>query len=188
MALSQELIDKAANVLLEWGNEATAEMQSLLNKRLKRTQSESLLSQSINFEGTKATANGLIAEWNLDDYYIYVDLGVKGVQNKSKTYTSKEYPSGFQFKNASTPPQMIDALKLYIARKGIPLVDLEGKPMTPIQKAYQMSKAIKKKGTDGTRFYSDVFNEKGFKRLTDNLAKVFGAEIEITITTELKTL
>ena len=50
MPLSQEIIDKAASVLLEWSTEATAEMQRLLNERLKKTAQESMLSQSINFE------------------------------------------------------------------------------------------------------------------------------------------
>jgi hypothetical protein len=189
MPLSQEIIDKAAAVLQEWGNEATAQMQKLLNERLKVTdRGESQLSQSIIWDGSEATPEGATAVWNLDDYYVYVDLGVRGVNNKSKTYTSDEFPSGFQFKNMATPPAMVDAMKLYIARKGIPLKDLDGNSMTQIQKAFQMSKAVKSKGTDGTRFYSDVFNDYGFKRLTDKLSAALGTEIEINITTELKTL
>ena len=122
----------------------------------------------------------------MDDYYIFVDLGVKGTENKSKTYTSNDYPAGFQFKNLSTPPQMIDSLKNYISRKGIPLQDLKGNAMTIEQKAFQMGKAIKKKGTDGTRFYSDVFNDKGFKRLTDKLEKKLGGDFEAGIVVILK--
>ena len=186
MPLSQELITKAQNILQEWSNEATAEMQRLLNERLKKNQYESALSQSINFEGTDATAEGAVATWSLDDYYIFVDLGVKGVNNKSKTYTSDDYPAGFQFKNLGTPPQMIDAMKNYISRKGIPLQDLQGNKMTIEQKAFQMSKAVKSKGTDGTRFYSDVFNDKGFKRLTDKLERSIGGEFEVKIIAQLK--
>jgi hypothetical protein len=188
MPLSQEIIDKASSVLQEWGNEATAQMQKLLNERLKRTASESLLSQSIDWQGSEVSPDGATAIWNLDDYYVYVDLGVKGVNNKSKTYISDEFPAGFQFRNIGTPPAMVDAMKLYIARKGIELVDQQGNRMTAVQKAFQMAKAVKKKGIDGTRFYSDVFNDYGFKRLTDKLSAALGTEIEINITTELKTL
>ena len=188
MPLSQELIDKANSVLIEWSNEATFEMQKLLRERLKKnaSNSESQLSASINFEGTQATEAGAVATWTLDDYYIFVDLGVKGVNNKSKTYTSDDYPAGFQFKNLGTPPQMIDAMKNYISRKGIPLQDLQGNKMTIEQKAFQMSKAVKSKGTDGTRFYSDVFNDKGFKRLTDKLERSIGGEFEVKIIAQLK--
>lgn len=188
MPLSEELISKAASILLEWSNEATIEMQRLLRERLKKnaSNSESQLSASILFEGTEVVSDGVVATWNLDDYYIFVDLGVKGTENKSTTYTSPDYPSGFQFKNLNTPPQMIDAMKLYISRKGIPLQDLKGNAMTIEQKAFQMSKAIKKKGTDGTRFYSDVFGDAGIKRLTDKLDRALGQEFEIKIIQGLK--
>jgi hypothetical protein len=190
MPLSQEIIDKAAAVLQEWGNEATAQMQKLLNERLKRTAQESQLSQSIDWTGSEVTPDGATAVWNLDDYYVYVDLGVKGVNNKSKTYTSDEFPAGFQFRNIGTPPAMVNAMQNYIARKGIQVTPKEGE--TVIDASFRMAKAmsiaVKKKGIDGTRFYSDVFNDYGFKRLTDKLSAALGTEIEINITTELKTL
>ena len=188
MPLSQEIIGKANSVLLEWSNEATAEMQRLLNERLKKTAKESMLSQSINFEGTEAFVGGVTATWSLDDYYVYVDLGVNGVQNKSRTYTSTEFPAGFQFKNLGTPPQMIDSLQNYIARKGIQVIPKGGKSV--IEESFSMAKTmayfIKKKGTDGTRFYSDVFNDKGFKRLTDKLERSIGGEFEVKIIAQLK--
>jgi len=199
MPLSQELIDKANSVLLEWSNEATAEMQRLLNERLKKTAQESMLSQSINFEGTEAFVGGVTATWSLDDYYVYVDLGVKGYQNKSKTYTSVEFPQGFQFKNygkkpktdkpiSGAPSPMVAALQNYISRKGIQVIPKGGKSV--IEESFSMAKTmtyfIKKKGTDGTRFYSDVFNDKGFKRLTDKLERSIGGEFEVKIIAQLK--
>lgn len=197
MPLSQELIDKAASVLLEWSNEATFEMQRLLRERLKRKDFESSLSQSINFEGTQATESGIVAKWDLDDYYIYVDLGVKGIINKSakgketKTYTSAEFPQGFQFKNYGTPPQMINALQSYIARKGIQVRMFKDQDAAEVladsfEMAETMAFFIKRKGTDGTRFYSDVFNDKGFKRLTDKLERAIGGEFEVKIIAQLK--
>ena len=199
MPLSQELITKAQNILQEWSNEATAEMQRLLNERLKKNQYESALSQSINFEGTDATAEGAVATWSLDDYYVYVDLGVKGYGNKSKTYTSDEFPQGFQFKNygkkpkgnkpiSGAPSPMVEALQNYIARKGIQVIPKGDKSV--IEESFSMAKTmayfIKKKGTDGTRFYSDVFNDKGFKRLTDKLERSIGGEFEVKIIAQLK--
>ena len=199
MPLSQELITKAQNILQEWSNEATAEMQRLLNERLKKNQYESALSQSINFEGTDATAEGAVATWSLDDYYVYVDLGVKGYGNKSKTYTSDEFPQGFQFKNYGKKPKgtnpvmgapspMVAALESYITRKGIEIIPKGNKSI--MEERFSMAKSmayfIKKKGTDGTRFYSDVFNDKGFKRLTDKLERSIGGEFEVKIIAQLK--
>jgi hypothetical protein len=190
-ALTQEMINTTAKVLQEWGNEATAQMQQLLKKRLKQNSQVSQLAESIDWTGSKVTTNGTTAVWNLNDYWIYIDLGVKGTKNRAKTYTNVDYPAGFKFKNLGVPPQMRNAMQSYIARKGIKVrQSVRESKQTVIERSFQMahamSVAVKKKGIDGTRFYSDVFNDKGFKRLTDKLEKALGQEVEIKIIAELK--
>lgn len=192
MPLSQSIIDKAAAVLQEWGNEATFEMQRLLKQRLKQNAQVSDLSQSIDFTGTKVTTEGAIAIWNLNDYWVYVDLGVKGVQNRSRTYTSKDFPAGFRFHNLGVGKKMSDAMYNYIVRKGIKVRQTRQESKKSVidrakSMAFAMSRAVKKKGITGTRFYSDVFNDKGFKRLTDKLETALGQEIEVRIIAALKT-
>jgi hypothetical protein len=190
-ALTQEMINTTAKVLQEWGNEATAQMQQLLKKRLKQNSQVSQLAESIDWTGSKVTTNGTTAVWNLNDYWIYIDLGVKGVKNRAKTYTNVDYPAGFKFKNLGVPPQMRNAMQSYIARKGIKVrQSVRESKQTVIERSFQMahamSVAVKKKGIDGTRFYSDVFNDKGFKRLTDVLEEALGQDVEIKIIAELK--
>ena len=191
-ALTQKMMHTTASILQEWGRKQTEEMQKLLLARVKRgNATDNLLARSIIFDGSKVTTNGSTAIWNLNDYWIYVDLGVKGVKNRSKTYTSVDYPSGFKFKNLGVPPQMRNAMQDYISRKGIKVRDSKGESkQTVIERSFQMahamSVAVKKKGIDGTRFYSDVFNDKGFKRLTDVLEEALGQEVEIKIIAELK--
>lgn len=189
--LSQEMMQITANVLQEWGNEATAQMQQLLKKRLKQSSQVSALAESIDWTGSKVTTNGTTAVWNLNDYWIYIDLGVKGIKNRAKTYTNVDYPAGFKFKNLGVPPQMRNAMQSYIARKGIKVRQSKTESkQTVIQRSFQMatamSIAVKKKGIDGTRFYSDVFNDKGFKRLNDKLERALGQEIEIKIIADFK--
>lgn len=185
MPLPQSIIDKAAQVLQEWGNEATFEMQRLLKARLKVTAQVSDLAQSIDFEGSKVTTKGAVAIWNLNDYWVYVDLGVKGTRNRAKTFTSKQFPGGFKFKTPYVGFKMQNAIGEYIVRKGIK-PEINGKRVTNKQKAFQMATAIKRKGIDGTRFYSDVFNDKGFKKLTDRLARAVGEEMEVRIVAGFK--
>ena len=188
-ALTQEMMQITANVLQEWGMEATAEMQRLLLERVKRgNKTDNLLARSIIFDGTKITTQGTTAIWDLNDYWIYVDLGVKGVKNRSKTYTSKDYPAGFQFKTLGVGFKMLHAFTDYITRKGVKVITAPGERVIEAQfsMAHAMAKAVKKKGIDGTRFYSDVFNDKGFKRLNDKLEKALGQEVEIKIIAELK--
>lgn len=186
--MKQEVIETMASVLQEWGNEATYQMKRNLKSRLKQRAQVSELEQSINFDRTRATVNGAVVEWSLNDYWIYIDLGVKGVKNKVKTYTSKDYPGGFKFKNLGVGFQMRDAMQNYIARKGIKVDAKEGQSrlQASFQKAYAMSKAVKKKGIEGTRFYSDVFNEQGFDRLAKKLEKALGQTVEITFVEDLK--
>ena len=190
--LSQDLMQITASVLQEWGTKQTEQMQKLLLARVKRgNATDNLLARSIIFDGSKVTTNGTTAVWNLNDYWVYVDLGVKGVNNRSKTYTNKDFPSGFKFKNLGVSPQMRNAMQDYIARKGIKVRQSKGESKQTViersfQMAYAMAKAVKRKGIDGTRFYSDVFNEAGFKRLNDILEKALGQEIEITIIANFK--
>jgi hypothetical protein len=82
-------------------------------------------------------------------------------------------------------------MQSYIARKGIKVrQSVRESKQTVIERSFQMahamSVAVKKKGIDGTRFYSDVFNDKGFKRLTDVLEEALGQDVEIKIIAELK--
>lgn len=191
MPLQQSTIDKAAQILQEWGNEATEQMKKLLKERLKQTAQVSELAQSIDFTGTQVTTDGATAIWNLNDYWVFVDLGVKGVYNRSKTYTSKDYPAGFKFKTLGVGFKMATAFQSYIARKGIKVRQSREESKQSVKDrsfkmAYAMALAVKKKGITGTRFYSDVFNDKGFKRLTDKLNKSLGEDIEVKIISGLK--
>ena len=196
MNISKDIIDTAAKVLQEWGNEATFEMKRLLKERAKNP-NDIILDKSLIFDGTTITTNGTTAIWNLNDYWIYVDLGVKGLKNVSSkgrmtnTYTSKDYPQGFRFRNLGTPPQMVNAMQNYIARKGIKVRQNKNQKTSDViansfKMARAMSISVKLKGIDGTRFYSDVFNEKGFKKLTDRLENALGQEVEIKIISAFK--
>jgi hypothetical protein len=188
-ALTQEMMQITAKVLQEWGRKQTEEMQKLLLARVKRgNKTDNLLARSIIFDGTKITTQGTTAVWDLNDYWMYVDLGVKGVKNRSKTYTSVDAPAGFQFKTLGVGFKMLHAFTDYITRKGIKVITEPGERVIEAQfsMAHAMAKAVKKKGIDGTRFYSDVFNDKGFKRLNDMLEKALGQEIEIKIIADIK--
>lgn len=182
MSISKELLDKTSTIVTDWANDAVKQMRKLLRERSK-SGDDSMLAQSINFNGTKITSDGVQLVWDIDDYYIYIDLGVKGYNNTSKTRVGPEKPSGFKFKNASTPKQMINSLKDYISRNGIPLDVHEGQTTLEAleAKAYSMAKAIKRKGINATGFYSDVFNQKNFDSLADKLSTVLGEAISVKI-------
>jgi hypothetical protein len=180
--LKQEAIEVIASELQQWGNEATFEMQRLLDLRVKeKDKAANSLRASINFESAVSITNGTRAEWTLNDYYVYIDLGVKGVQNRSKTYGT------FAFKNMHVSKGFLKSLESYITRKGKEIPEGKGSVLERRKSlAYLMGKAIKRKGIDGTRFYSDVFNEAAFQKLANRIAEKLGQYYEIKITADLK--
>ena len=197
MTLSDEILDKCGDVLLEWGNKNAEHMRVLLRQRLKQKQTESNLAQSIVLKNPTIKGGMVTMAIDLNDYWMFVDLGVKGLKNRSasgvptKTYTNKDFPNGFTFKNMATPPQMISNLQDYIARKGIQARVSKNQSTaqvieTSFQMAQSMADAIKMKGIDGTRFYSDTFNDESYNELTNELSKVIGQEVEFRLITEFK--
>jgi hypothetical protein len=197
MTLSDEILDKCADVLLEWGNANAEQMRILLRQRLKQKQTESNLAQSIQAKNPTIKGGVVSMAIDLNDYWMFVDLGVKGLKNVSaagvqtKTYTNKDFPQGFSFRNMGTPPQMISNLQDYIARKGIQVrVSKNQSGAEVIRDSFTMAKsmadAIKKKGIDGTQFYSDTFNQESYNELTNKLSTIIGQEVEFKLITEFK--
>ena len=197
MKLSDEILDKCADVLLEWGNANAEQMRKLLRERLKHKKTESNLAQSINAQNPTIKGGVVSMAIDLNDYWMFVDLGVKGLKNQSasgvptKTYTNKDFPQGFAFKNTSTPPQMILALQDFIARKGIPARTSKEQSsfdvvVSSFEMASAMADAIKLKGIDGTKFYTDTFNQESYNELTTKLSTIIGQEVEFRLITEFK--
>jgi hypothetical protein len=197
MTLTDDILDKCADVLLEWGNANAEQMRILLRQRLKQKQTESNLAQSIQTKGATVKGGVVTMTIDLNDYWMFVDLGVKGLKNRSasgtptKTFTNKDFPQGFSFKNMATPPQMISNLQDYIARKGIQVRTSKSQSGAEVIQnsftmAQSMADAIKKKGIDGTQFYSDTFNQESYNELTNKLSLIIGQEVEFKLITEFK--
>ena len=197
MKISDEILDKCADVLLEWGNENAESMRKLLRERLKHKKTESRLAESIHANAPTIKGGVVTMAIDLNDYWMFIDLGVKGLVNSSavgvptKTYTNKDYPSGISFKNTSTPPQMITNLQDFIARKGIQARTSKNQSafdvvVSSFQMASAMADAIKLKGIDGTRFYTDTFNQESYNELTNKLSLIIGQEVEFRLITEFK--
>ena len=199
MKLSDEILDKCASALKLWGNANAEQMRQLLRQRLKHKNTESNLAQSIVLKNPTVKGTVVNMEIELNDYWMFIDLGVKGLRNRSgkttgsiptKTYTNKDFPSGFSFRNMATPPQMISNLQDFIARKGLPARVANESTSQVIQTSFQMAEsmaiAIKLKGIDGTKFYTDTFNQESYNELTTMLSDIIGQEVEFRLITEFK--
>ena len=200
MKLSDDILEKVAKALTLWGNANAESMRKLLRERLKQKQTESSLAESIEPKDAVVKGNSVTMTIGLNDYWMYVDLGVKGLRNRSaistgskptETFTNKDYPNGFKFKTMGYPAEMITNLQDYIARKGIQArvsKDQNGNEViqTSFQMAESMATAIKLKGIDGTKFYTDTFTDESYSELTTMLSDIIGQEVEFKLITELK--
>jgi hypothetical protein len=86
---------------------------------------------------------------------------------------------------------MITNLQDFIARKGIQARTSKNQSafdvvVSSFQMASAMADAIKLKGIDGTRFYSDTFNDESYNELTNKLSLIIGQEVEFRLITEFK--
>jgi PBP1b-binding outer membrane lipoprotein LpoB len=85
---------------------------------------------------------------------------------------------------------MISNLQNFISSKGLEARVGNESTSQVIQTSFQMAEsmaiAIKLKGIDGTRFYSDTFNDESYNELTNKLSLIIGQEVEFRLITEFK--
>lgn len=125
-------------------------------------------------------------ELSLEDYYKYVDKGVRG----QKETRPGAQGSPYKFGNKMPPPAM---LKRYIASKGISIKgysdqkkslrkSIRAKKNNPLDRAaFAMAKAIQKRGIKGTHFYSSEANPRAFTILTRQAEKMLGKGVIFSI-------
>lgn len=112
---------------------------------------------AFNFLGVKETKTGYRIEIKVGvDYADYVDKGVRGIQNRRKTYPNAE-GKFYQFKTYGMPPEALQQLEGWAARKNIELQAtslIEGRRnLKQISSpASRLAYYIKKYGIAGTNF------------------------------------
>jgi hypothetical protein len=130
----------------------------LVNELAKNSPADSgkLASAFSNFK-VKETKTGYRLEIKVGvDYADYIDKGVRGVQNKRKTYPNDE-GKFYQFKNYYMPPEAIMQLQGWMQRKNMEIQAtnlIEGRQMLPqiSTSAKRLAYFIKKYGIEGKQF------------------------------------
>lgn len=98
------------------------------------------------------------------EYFDYIDKGVKGIQNRRKTYPNKD-GKHYQFKTYGMPPEALQQLQGWMQRKNMEIEatnlrikygdeDMKGRQMLPqiSSSAKRLAYFIKKYGIAGTNF------------------------------------
>ena len=145
------------------------------------------LADSFSVIGVKETKTGYRLEISVGaEYSDFQDKGVKGIQNRRKTYPNSE-GKHYQFKNYYMPPQVLVELEGWMRRKNMEIEAtnlIEGRQMLPqiSSSAKRMAYFIKKYGIEGKQFIKKSIDEStpqfnidikeiGFNSLTLTIAK-----------------
>jgi hypothetical protein len=136
----------------------------LVNELAKNSPADSgKLASSYSVLGVKETKTGYRLEIKVGvDYADYIDKGVRGVQNKRKTYPN-EQGKFYQFKNYYMPPEAIMQLQGWMQRKNMEIQAtnlIEGRQMLPqiSTSAKRLAYFIKKYGIEGSQFIKKSIN------------------------------
>lgn len=122
------------------------------------------LASSYSVLGVKETKTGYRLEIKVGvDYADYIDKGVKGIQNRRKTYKNAD-GKFYQFKTYGMPPEALQQLEGWAARKNIELQAtglIEGRRNLPqiTSPASRLAYYIKKYGIEGRQFIKKSIDE-----------------------------
>ena len=176
--MSENVTEIISKVLDEWAIDRVENATTLLDKQ--GIPFTSPLNQSIQTTELKVQGLNIGIGFTANDYYIYIDEGVKGLKNRVPT-------SGlFSFKTPFPSRNMIKSLEDYIPRYGI-VPSGGGKSVTIPKKekaAIGMAYAIKQKGIKQKPFWKPTFNEEAFNDLATRLEDALGEDINLTLTIE----
>lgn len=122
------------------------------------------LASSYSVLGVKETKTGYRLEIKVGvDYADYIDKGVKGIQNRRKTYPNQD-GKYYQFKTYGMPPEALQQLQGWMQRKNMEIEAtnlIEGRQMLPqiSSSAKRLAYYIKKYGIEGRQFIKKSIDE-----------------------------
>jgi hypothetical protein len=122
------------------------------------------LASSFSVIGVSETRTGYRLEIKIGvDYADYIDKGVKGIQNKRKTYKNDD-GRFYQFKTYGMPVEALKQLEGWMRRKNMEIEAtnlIEGRNMLPqiSSSAKRLAYYIKKYGIEGRQFIKQSIDE-----------------------------
>ena len=173
--MSAEITATISEVLKQWADERQKKAVETLDKQFAV---KPLLGQSITTTELKVEGLNIGIGFTADDYYIYLDEGVRGLKNQVKN-------SGvFSFKTPFPSRDMIKSIALYIPRVPANPKYPRNNKFTIEKAAIGMAFAVKQKGVNQKPFWKPTFNEAAFNDLASRLEDALGEDINLTLTIE----
>jgi hypothetical protein len=138
---------------------------NIVDNLAKNTPADSgRLSSSFSVIGVKETKTGYRLEIGIGvDYADYIDKGVRGIQNKRKTFKNDQ-GKFYQFKTYGMPPEALQQLQGWMQRKNMEIEAtnlIEGRNVLPqiSTSAKRLAYYIKKYGIEGRQFIKKSIDE-----------------------------
>ena len=166
-------------VFLKWANDSILIMSKIIKTKARTRQASTLASDLY----PNVIDNG-IQIVTTQNYWEFVDEGVKGVFNKNKAPNSR-----FSFKNLGVPKDMLNSFKQYIARTGSKglrkqtLIRKNKKKQADLitKEAMAMAVATKIGGIKPMNYVEPAVGAKRLKMLNKALSKEMAVKIKLAI-------
>lgn len=155
--------------------------QSKSNLSKSKKNSSKKLYNSINGV-SKVNPNSISLYFEMLDYGVYQDKGVKGL--KSNYVENKNTP--YSYKKGVPSRQMLKNLDKWIVKKGIAPRDKDGKFINRQGLKFAIAKSIFNKGIKASFFFTKPF-EKAYKNLPNELISAYGLDITKIFTDTIDT-
>lgn len=170
------------NELEKFGKYVVQQSKSNLSKRKKKD--TSALYNGVKFEVTKTKDTTTLSFdfGNANDYWEFVDKGVKGVSSSTKAPNSPfKFGTGTGKKGGLT-----SGINGWVARKRIQFKDRKsGKFLSYKSTAFLIMRSIWNKGLATTNFFTKPF-EAAFKRIPDDIYAAYALEVEEQLKVKFK--
>lgn len=166
-------------VFLKWAQDSIGIMRKIITSKARTRQASTLASDLY-----PNIINNGIQIVTTQNYWEFVDEGVKGVFNKNKAPNSK-----FSFKNLGVPKDMLNSFKQYIARTGSKglrkqtLIRKNKKKQADLitKEAMSMAVATKIGGIKPMNYVEPAVGAKRLKMLNKALSKEMAVKIKLAI-------
>lgn len=165
--------------LQKLGTNVVKEGRGIL-KRKKKTTSPNTLFNEFDYLVTN-TGETVTLEFvfgKAEDYWQFVDEGVKGVGGFKGSGRARGQGSPFKFSNKMPPRRAID--KWIVIKPLKAGRDERGRFVSRKSLAFLIQRSIFQRGLERTQFFSRPFTEQLDKQ-TDNITKAFADDIEIAL-------